>query len=462
VGKTFFVALREFKATVLTKGFIIGIALPLVMGAVMLGLMPLLKGLRPPPVHGTVAVIDRSGAVTPLLRRELSPERLLERTRQRQARQAAQAERVVSGMVSPEKGSQAMGTASAMAVEAEGLPTLTVEELPPGTDPDTLKDSLRDKGVGGRLAVIVVDADAVNPGANGKRGGYRPLVRSALADRVQETLGRAVKQAIGDARLAAVNYDPALVEKLREVDEAASVSITPTGERLSLAGSRYIVPVAFILLLMISAFAGGQHLLTTTIEEKSNRIMEVLLSAVSPMEIMVGKIIGQMAVGLLILLTYTGLGLAGLITFALLDVLTWMHLAYLLVFFLLAFFTIASLFAAVGSAVTEVNEAQSLIGPVMIVMILPWILMPVIVENPTSTMAVVLSMTPPVAPFVMVQRIAASSEPVPVWQIAGSIAVAAWTAVFAAWAASKIFRIGVLMYGRPPNLATLIRWVRQG
>jgi ABC-2 type transport system permease protein len=461
MSKVLLVAVREFKATVLTKGFIIGIVLPLIMAAFMLGLMPILKNLRPPAVRGAVAVIDPTGEIAPLLQKELSPERLAERARKRQERQRDQAQKLASGMVGQEKAEQAMAAASGMSAQFDSVPSLRVEVLPPDADPAKEKEFLRAKGDAGRLALIVISGNAVEPDAQGILGGYQPFVRSVLDERAQGTIGRAVRTAIADARFARANYDPALIEKLSDVREEQSVSITATGERLSIPGARYIVPIAFILLLMISGFTGGQYLLTTTIEEKSNRVVEVLLSAVSPMELMVGKILGQMGVGLLLLMTYTGLGIAALITFALLDVLSWTHLAYLLVFFFLAFFMIASLFAAVGSAVTEVHEAQSLIGPVMIVLIVPWLLMPAIVESPNSTLSVVLSLTPPIAPFVMVQRIAASTEPIPVWQIFGAIAVAAWTAVFAAWAAAKIFRIGILMYGKPPNLATLLRWVRQ-
>jgi ABC-2 type transport system permease protein len=456
------VAIREFKATVLTKGFLIGsIILPLAMTGFMLVLLPVISSIRPPPVKGTVALIDRTGLVGPTLRHAISPEEIKHRMDQRAARQAAVANRMATGIVRDAKDREAIGTAAKLAGAAESPPTLTLEELPAGADPAQEKAALRDTKNGARLALIVIDPNAVTPDTEGKLGGYSPYVNSRLDERVQDLIFRAVRESIVNARWAAVSYDPTKIRSLMEVDEAMAVSVTQTGERNSVSGARYIVPVAFILLLMISSITGGNYLLTSTVEEKSNRVMEVLLSAISPMEIMVGKIIGQMAVGLLILMTYTGLGVTALITFALLDVLSWMHLVYLLVFFVLAFFMIASLFAAVGSAVSEVHEAQSLIGPVMMVLVAPWLLMPAIVGNPSSTLSVVLSLTPPIAPFVMVQRIAASSEPVPVWQIAGAIAVAAWTAVFAAWAASKIFRIGVLMYGKPPNLPTLLRWVRQ-
>ncbi len=214
------------------------------------------------------------------------------------------------------------------------------------------------------------------------------------------------------------------------------------------------------MLLWVSSFTGGQYLLTTTIEEKSNRIMEVLLSAVSPLELMVGKIMGQMGVGLLILLIYSSVGVGSVVVFGMAHLLTAQSLGFMLVYFFIAFFLIASLMAAVGSAVSEVHEAQSLLGPIMIVLVIPMMLAMPIIRNPASPLAMTLSFIPPVSPFVMVMRISASTTPIPLWQIALSIAIGLGSVCVAAWAAAKIFRIGILMYGKPPNIRTLIKWIR--
>jgi len=105
------------------------------------------------------------------------------------------------------------------------------------------------------------------------------------------------------------------------------------------------------------------------------------------------------------------------------------------------------------------REAQALMTPVMIILIIPMMLWMPIMRNPNSTFSTVVSFIPPINPFVMVLRLS-GSEKIPQWQILGSIGIGALSAIFAAWAAGKIFRIGVLMYGKPPNLPTLIRWIR--
>ncbi|MCX5691567.1 MAG: ABC transporter permease, partial [Planctomycetota bacterium] len=144
---------------------------------------------------------------------------------------------------------------------------------------------------------------------------------------------------------------------------------------------------------------------------------------------------------------------------SMMSILPLINLLYLFVYFIIAFFIIASVMAAVGSAVSDVREAQSLLGPIMIVLVIPMMLWMPILRNPNSMFAQVCSFLPPISPFVMILRLS-GSEPVPVWQIPASIALGGLTILFCLWAAGKIFRVGVLMYGKPPNFRTLIKWIR--
>jgi ABC-2 type transport system permease protein len=211
--------------------------------------------------------------------------------------------------------------------------------------------------------------------------------------------------------------------------------------------------------LMISVMIGGQYLLTTTVEEKSSRVVEVLLSALSPMQLMTGKILGQLCVGLTILLIYSSVGGGALILYGLADLIGLVPLIYMIVFFLIAYVTVGALMAAVGSAVNDMREAQSLQGPVMITLIIPYMLWFPISRDPNSLFATIISFLPPVNPFVMMLRIT-STEPPPTWQVLLSILVGLLGVYVAVWAAAKVFRIGLLMFGKPPNLVTLVRWVR--
>jgi len=219
--------------------------------------------------------------------------------------------------------------------------------------------------------------------------------------------------------------------------------------------------MALMGLLLMSVMMSGQYLLTTTIEEKSNRVVEVLLSALSPMELMVGKILGQFAVGLLVLALYLGLGLIALLSFASLGLLDPALIGFLILFYLLAYFSVGAFMAAIGSAVNELREAQGLMTPAMLVIMIPWFLWMPISREPNSTLAVALSFVPPISNFVIMLRLASSTPP-PLWQTALAVVAGAAGVYASLWFAARVFRIGLLMYGKPPNLATLVRWARMG
>jgi ABC-2 type transport system permease protein len=217
--------------------------------------------------------------------------------------------------------------------------------------------------------------------------------------------------------------------------------------------------MAFMILILISVMTAGQQLMTSTIEEKSSRVVEVLLAAVSPTELMGGKILGQMAVGMLMLLVYGGLLILALFSFSVLGMIDPWLLMYMLIFFVIAFTTLAAFMAAIGAAVNELREAQALLTPMILVVMLPAMLWMPISNDPDSMFATVLSLVPPISPFVMMLRMASNTPPA-LWQVWLSIGLGVLGMWAAIWFAGKVFRIGLLMHGKPPNFMTLIRWVR--
>jgi ABC-2 type transport system permease protein len=221
-----------------------------------------------------------------------------------------------------------------------------------------------------------------------------------------------------------------------------------------------MLPFIMGALLFVAVVLCGQTLMTSLIEEKSSRVVEVLLSAVSPLELMWGKLLGQLAVGLLVMAVYIGLGVLLLLQFALFGLLDPLLIVYLVVFFLLSYLVFGALMMAVGAAVNQQADAQSLMGPIMLLLVLPYALSPVIGRNPDAPFSVVLSLVPPVNSFVMMVRLASDSPP-PLWQVLLSVGIGIAGAAVAVWFAAKVFRIGLLMHGKPPNFATLLRWARQ-
>ncbi|MBS0191438.1 MAG: ABC transporter permease [Phycisphaerales bacterium] len=474
MGKVFTVAVKEFLATVATKGFIFGMLFPPFIMTMMIVLMPLLMNKKAPTVYGHIAIIDQSGLVAPRIKDAFSAEKIKAR-KEKKIRQTMEEGTKAIGM--DEKSAakiKEQADASPMAAASSLIPetSLSVVVLPPDTPVDEarkeiLKATGREQaGDGGsaRLALLVIPENTLRTKELNSEGKpdfkpYQLLTAPRLDVEVQGDIRNETARAIVDSRLADAGEDPVKIRGLTEWPKADEKAVTKEGDRSSNEVAKLMIPGAFMFLLWISTFSAGQYLLTSTIEEKSSRVMEVVLSAVSPMQLMLGKILGKGAVGLLILGLYSSVGVTAMIFFAYAHLLAWQNLVYLFVFFFIAYMIIACLMASIGSAVNDINEAQSLMGPVMMILIIPMMLWMPILRNPNSMFAQVCSFVPMINPFVMVLRIS-GSEPIPAWQIPVSILVGLATVAFLCYAAAKIFRIGVLMYGKPPNLATLIKWVR--
>lgn len=456
MNKTIHVALREFWATVATKGFVIGVFLPPLLVAVTIPLMMILMRGAAPRIEGHVALIDRSGLMTEAFKRKMAPEAIAARMERFMEKGT---KNLPPGVVSKDMAKQGVE-------QMLGQANVTVRVLPPDTNPETARaeilataEQVREGTPETRLAVVVVPEEAIKPVDGKPAVPYQLLHAPKLAIQWIDLIQDAARSAVVDARLSAGGFDPARVRELSNPPAPETKSVSKDGDVKTNEAAKMLVPGAFLFLLWIAVFTSGQRLLTSTIEEKSTRVMEVLLSAVSPMQLLSGKIMGQAGVGLVILVVYSSAGIAGLLAAAMFNMIDSMMLVYLFVYFFIAFASIACLFAAVGSAVSDINEAQSLIGPVMIVLIIPMMLWMPILQNPNSTFAQVCSFVPPISPFIMVLRLA-GTERVPTWQIPATMILGVFTVIAMAWAASKVFRIGVLMYGKPPNFATLIRWIR--
>jgi ABC-type Na+ efflux pump permease subunit len=443
MSKVWQIAAREFVSTVFTKAFIFGLLVLPVMIAIFALIGPRLFGPGDFAVKGEFAVIDSTGLVAPELRAGLTDGTpaadlvdLIRRTRAES-----------SGDI----------VADALAMR----PDLTLIERPSGADLEAAKAwLLTGTPEAPHLALAVVHANAVEPGpGDSEYGSYDLYVPGSQDGRNEIAVHQSLREAIVTARMKSRGLDRALVNELGTVPRVQSTTVSAEGERRTVGGFNFTLPIAFMTLLMLSVMGSGQGLLTTTIEEKSSRVMEVLLSAVSPMQLMAGKLLGHMGISLLAMSIYILLGLLTLTSFSLFGLLEPMLILYLFIFFVIAFFTIGSLMMAAGAAVNDMREAQSLMTPLMLIMILPWFLMFPISRDPNSTLAIVASFAPPLNSFGMLLRMA-STQPPPLWQVWASIAIGILGVVGATWVAAKIFRIGLLMFGKPPDFKTLVRWVR--
>ena len=452
--RVWLVASREFMAAVANRGFVIGL---LIMPAIFAGLFTLMPRLMNRPgeqIRAEVRVIDSTGQIFEGLRTALSPEAIARRrleTTKRVIENTPEAVRDAAGSSAETAMERALGTA----------PALTVVERPASADLQQEKSWLTEarSASAPRRLLVVVHPNAVVPKAGNEYGTYDIYVPENTDERIETTFYDGFRESALSARVRAQQMDRAQVEAVMRIPRATSTTVALDAERRTDVRFKRALPFVFAGLLVFGIMIGGQTLLTQTIEEKSSRVIEVLLSAVSPLELMAGKILGQMAVSMLVLALYILIGLALLSSFAMLGLLDPLLIVYLIVFFLVGYLVFASVFAAVGAAVNEMREAQSLMTPIMLALMAPWFFAAPIGRDPDTALSIAMSLIPPVNTFAMMVRLASSTPP-PFWQVALSIAIGLASALAAMWFAAKVFKVGLLLHGKPPTLGTLIKWAK--
>jgi ABC-2 type transport system permease protein len=166
------------------------------------------------------------------------------------------------------------------------------------------------------------------------------------------------------------------------------------------------------------------------------------------------------AVAVLLALVYVVGGVYLLISIGQPQLIDWSLLAWFTVFLLAAVLMFGSIFLAIGAACSDLRDAQGMMQPIVFVLVLPILAAPIIIRAPDSTLAAVVSMIPICTPFLMLIRLALTPPP-PVWQVIVSLVLTGVATTVLIWAAGRIFRVGLLMQGKPPNLPELLRWIRQ-
>lgn len=224
---------------------------------------------------------------------------------------------------------------------------------------------------------------------------------------------------------------------------------------------------ALILVLYGSVLIYGVNIARSVVEEKTSRVFEVLLSTVSADSLMLGKLLGVGAAGLTqigiwsaLLVFYAGSAMAasqGIHGLASLGV-TGPELIFFAVFFLLGYFFYSGLAAAFGSTVSGEQEVQQFSLLIVSPLVASIVLLPFVLGNPSSPTSVALSLIPPFTPIIMYMRIC--SQMPPVWQVVLGIALLAASVWGMVWLAARIYRVGVLMYGKRATLPEMLRWLR--
>ena len=309
----------------------------------------------------------------------------------------------------------------------------------------------------------------------------------ASIDRIRSDVNNVVK----DLRLNAAGIEYETIKLVNSSVSFETVKVTSKGAVKDDSEIMSILSYVLAFVMYMLMFLYGSQVLMGVIEEKTNRIVEVLASSVSPFQIMFGKVVGIGAVGLTQVLLWIllggglmliiGLVAAGVISpdlmtetvnanptanpemmamlqsFEMPNISIWYIVGFIF-YFLTGYFIFATLFAAAGATVDQMQDANSMTAPLSMLIIIPILLIPSITLNPEGTLAIVTSLFPFFAPILMMSRITAIT--VPTWQIILSILLQLGTFLLCLKFAAKIYRIGMLRYGKKASFKEIINWIR--
>lgn len=291
--------------------------------------------------------------------------------------------------------------------------------------------------------------------------------RSSTDMITQARLDRSANRAILRHRFIDRGIDEKSIAALTRDVPVDAVQISKSGEQKKGGEANFLVGFIFAALLVMPSFVYGIETMRGIIQEKTDRVIEILVSSMSPAQLLIGKVTGVALVGLTqvtVWLIIAGVAASfGAATAAMagINVMQWVHPAtfvYFVVFFLLAYFTYVCIYAVAGAICNSDKEAQQLIAPISMLMMLPWFLMVAIITNPDSTLAVAFSLAPVFGPITMFVRTLVS-EP-PMLHVLGSMAISLATIAVFYWATAKIFRVGILSYGKRPTIPELWQWLK--
>ncbi len=356
--------------------------------------------------------------------------------------------------------------------------------LPPDVDPNASFDALSDALVpyltGGRpittagderdlFAAILVPRSVTGENWTGAEIQYwsTNLADSDLRERISQVLNEQLRE----QEYARQGLDAGVVSAVQS-QSATIRSFDPrktSGDRAVGFKDRVeqIIPLGLAYILWVGIFTVGNMLLTNVVEEKSNKIIEVLLSSVTAHELMIGKLIGILSLGLTTAAVWIGsISLALLLLPAgaasigapIVELLfSTPLLPAFLFYFVSAYLIFAAIFLAVGSMCNSLSDSQTYMGPLMMLLIVPMALLAFIPRDPNGIVATVVSWIPIYTPFVMMMRV--SADP-PMVEVIGTGLLTIVTAVFMLWLMGRLFRRSILRSGQPPKLAEVVRLLR--
>ncbi len=436
--KTLVFAWREYKASVKTKGFVIGLILaPIFMGGSLIT-FALLKD-RVDTTDKTVVILDRSGVMASTL-------------------VAAADTRNKTEVLDPDTGKKVK-------------PAYLFEIISPNErDLDATRFELSSRIRAGTLhAFLDIGPEIVHPGEDRLQCRVAYHAKNAVLDDLRRWMGWPINNHLRKLRLADAGIKEAQVEDLFHWINVESLGLVSrdaaTGHiqkaRRTNEIQALLIPIVAMMLMFLMVMMSVPGMLQSVMEEKTQRIAEVLMGSIKPFEFMMGKLISGIAVALTssavyiigTILVVRHMGFQSYIPF---HILPWFF-----TYMLLAILMLGALSAAMGSTCSEAKDAQALTFPTMIPAMIPMFVYFPIVREPAGAFATTMSLIPPFTPFLMLLR-QATPEGVPTWQpIVGLAGVVLCTLLFV-WLGGRIFRVAILMQGTPPKLTNIVRWALRG
>ncbi len=343
------------------------------------------------------------------------------------------------------------------------------QEAADGRDEKAIKQALNARIAGNDLDGYVVLQPGLLAGKAEEKAEF--FGRNVNDIIVKAQIERAINDAVRGQRLGVLGVDADKLEAASAKVDVANFPVNEKGETGKEDSGAGFWGVFFLgLILYITIISYGMAVLTAVIEEKGTRISEILFSSVNSFTLMMGKLIGVSLVGLTQYLSWALMfvlfSLFGVNMLAArgVDLSAMPHfplslLLYLVLYFLIGYFIYAGLYALIGAMVTTMQEGQQFSMPLTYLLVIGFMVSFSIIRNPDSQLAVVLSMIPLFSPIIMPLRIA--SHMPPMWQLLLSLVIGFSSVIGVVWLTARVYRIGMLMYGKKATIPEVARWIRQ-
>lgn len=412
-SKIYSVAYWEFTEKVRTKSFMISLVLtPVIM--VAMGVLPTLLGMKESNEVKTFAVLDKTNQLLPAIEKTFAKKYTFD----------------------------------------DGTPMYKFTHLSVQTSPDKALETVRNQILDEKLTGLFVIPEKV---IIEKKAEYYGL--NVANVRETERFFSTLEETIISLELEKNGIDSSVYAKISTPIDKKLVKVTQDGQEdetdfLQQFASGY----GAILIVMILVITSSQLLVRSLLEEKNNRIMEIILSSCSPTELMFGKLAGLGTLGLFQAVVWMGMAAIAAISFQK-DFINLSSLPLILLFGISGFLLFASLMIGIGSSVTTEQEAQNITGYIVMLAVVPIMFIIPILEEPSGTTARVLSYIPFTAPMVMSSRIMLQMPPV--WEIVLSLASIFGAMIVFMIISAKIFRVGVLAYGKRLTLPEIMKLLRE-